>query len=129
MAALSINVYDEPRRARIEALQWQFGKRLLALRLTVIVEGGTWGRSERDALRLQARDLGAFVELYYLSAPVDVLFEQLQRRGMEDPPIERSALLKWSEIFEAPTAEETALFDEARVSDDLESEQADNTAD
>ena len=84
---------------------------LLALGATVIIEWGTWARSERDTLRVRARELGAAVELHYLSAPLDVLFERIQRRGMEDPPIEREALGRWSEMFEAPTPEETALFD------------------
>src|SRR5882762_9933219 len=43
MDALSLNVYDEERRGKIEALQWKFGQELLALGLTVIIEWGTWG--------------------------------------------------------------------------------------
>jgi predicted kinase len=117
MDALSINIYDEDMRGKIEALQWRFGQRLLALGLTVIVEWGTWGRSERDALRLGARALGAAVELHYLSAPIDVLFERIQRRGAENPSIERDALSQWFEIFEAPTPEEMALFDEPLIAD------------
>jgi predicted kinase len=109
--ALSLDLYDEERRGKIEALQWKLGQQLLALGLTVIIEWGTWGRSERDALRLGARALGAAVELHYLSAPLDVLFDRIQRRGMENPPIERDALFRWSEIFQAPTPEEMALFD------------------
>jgi predicted kinase len=111
MEALSLNLYDEERRGKIEALQWKFGRELLALGLTVIVEWGTWGRSERDTLRLEARALGAAVELHYLSAPVDILFERLQRRARENPPIERDPLSRWFEMFEAPTREELALFD------------------
>ena len=113
MHALSIDLYDEARRAKIEALQWKLSLELLALGLTVIIEWGTWGRSERDALRLGARTLGAAVELHYLSAAPDVLFERIQRRGMENPPIKREALLQWTEAFQAPTPEEMALFDEA----------------
>jgi predicted kinase len=111
MAALSLDIYDEGRREKIEALQWKFAQDLLALGLTVIIEWGTWGRSERDALRLGARALGAAVELHYLSAPADVLFDRIQRRGMEHPPIERLALLRWFEMFQVPTPEEMALFD------------------
>jgi predicted kinase len=112
MDALSLDIYDEQARAKIEALQWKFAKDLLVLGLTVVLEWGTWARSERDTLRLAARALGAAVELHYLSAPVDVLFDRIQERGTEDPPIERDALLRWSEVFEAPTREEMALFDE-----------------
>jgi predicted kinase len=115
--ALSLNLYDEERRGRIEALQWKIGQALLARGLIVIIEWGTWGRSERDTLRLGARALGAAVELHYLSAPADLLFERTQRRGLESPPIERDALSRWVEIFQAPTPEERALFDQPLIAD------------
>jgi predicted kinase len=111
MNDLSIDLYDQATRAEIEALQWKFGQRLLSLGLTVIIEWGTWGRSERDALRLGARALGAAVELHYLSEPIDVLFDRIRRRGIERPPIERDDLLRWAEMFEVPTPDEIALFD------------------
>ena len=111
MEALSLDLYDEERRAKIEALQWKLGQGLLARGLIVIIEWGTWGRSERDMLRLEARGLGAAVELHYLSAPIDVLFERIQRRAMENPPLTREDLQRYSEIFQAPTVEENALFD------------------
>jgi predicted kinase len=117
MDALSLDVYDEERRGKIEALQWKFGQELLALGLTVIIEWGTWGRSERDTLRLGARALGAAVELHYLAAPADVLFDRIQRRRLENPPIERDALSRWSEMFQVPTPEEMALFDEPLIAD------------
>jgi predicted kinase len=117
MDALSLNIYDEERRGKIEALQWKFGQELLALGLTVIIEWGTWGRSERDSLRLGARALGAAVELHYLSVPAHVLFERIQRRGLENPPIEKAALTRWFEMFQAPTPEEMTLFDKPLIAD------------
>jgi predicted kinase len=115
--ALSINLHREDMRAKVEALQWKFAQELLARGLTVIIEWGTWARSERDALRLGARALGAAVELHYLSAPAGVLFERLERRGRENPPIKRDALFEWFEIFQAPTSEEMALFDDPLMPD------------
>jgi len=117
MDALSINLWDEEKRAKIEALQWKLAQELLAVGVTVIIEWGTWGRSERDALRLGARALGAAVELHYLSASEDVLFERIQRRRMENPPIERDALSTWFKNFQAPTSEEMALFDKPLIAD------------
>jgi predicted kinase len=117
MDALSLDLYDEDRRGKIEALQWKLAQELLALGLSVIIEWGTWGRSERDALRLGARALGAAVELHYLSAPPDVLFDRIQRRGNENPPIEQEALSRWFTTFQAPTPEEMALFDAPLVAD------------
>ena len=113
MDALSVDIWDERMRGKIEALQWQVGQQLLALGVNVIIEWGTWGRSERDALRLRARELGAAVELHYLSAPVDVLFDRIQSRRLENPPIKREQMVQWADQFQTPTAEEFALFDNA----------------
>jgi predicted kinase len=117
MNALSLDIYDEKKRGKIESLQWKFAQELLALGLTVIIEWGTWGRAERDTLRLGARALGAAVELHYLSVPADVLFGRIQRRGLEKPPITRDALSQWFEMFQTPTPEEMALFDKPLVAD------------
>jgi predicted kinase len=113
MDALSINLYDEETRARIESLQWSLAQKLLKLGLVVIIEWGTWGRSERDTLREGARKLGAAVELHYLSAPPEILFERIQRRNMENPPIKREDIFRWAEIIQVPTEEEMKLFDPA----------------
>jgi predicted kinase len=115
MADLSLDLYDEERRGKIEALQWKLGQQVLTLGQVVIIEWGTWGRSERDALRLRARALGAAAELHYLSAPEDVLLERIERRGMENPPIGREMLRRWCEIFQAPTREEMDLYDEPAI--------------
>ena len=77
----------------------------------MVIEWGTWARSERDALRTGARALGAGVELHFLDFPVDVLFDRIRRRNMESPPITLDDLTKWAKLFERPTSEELALFD------------------
>jgi predicted kinase len=117
MKVLSLDPYDEVRRGKIESLQWNLAKKLLALGLTVIIEWGTWGRSERDTLRLEARSLGAAVELHYLAASEEVLFERTQRRGMENPPVGKEELSQWFKLFQVPTPEEMAFFDEPLVVD------------
>ena len=109
--ALSLDYWDEDDREKIESLQWQLGQQLLDFGLTVIIEWGTWARCERDALRLRARELGAAVELHYLSAPVEILLHRVQRRAMENPVIQREQLLQWASAFQEPTAEESSLFD------------------
>lgn len=111
MDALEINLHDSDRRAKIEALQGDLTEKLLAGGAKVVIEWGTWGKSERDALRNKARALGAAVELHYLTATADVLFERIQRRGRENPPIEREAILQWFNQIQVPDAEEMALFD------------------
>jgi predicted kinase len=112
MDDLGINLHDAAARAKIERLQWKVAQRLLALGSSVIIEWGTWARSERDTLRTTARQLGAAVELHYLHGEEEVLFERISRRGRENPPITREAVAEWKNLFEAPTSEELALFDE-----------------
>lgn len=112
---LGLDLWDEERRARVEALQWKHAQALLALGATVIIEWGTWGRAERDTLRSGARALGARVELHYLRARVDLLFERVRARGLEQPAITRTDLDGWARTFQAPTDEELALFDSGIV--------------
>jgi predicted kinase len=117
MDALSLNLWDDERRAKIEALQWPFDQELLALGLTVIIEWGTWGRAS-------GTPCGSGLELLALPSsctiaphPPDVLFDRIQHRGLEKPPIDQEALPRWFGIFQAPTPEEMALFDEPLVAD------------
>lgn len=109
--ALGIHPYDIEKRARIEGLQWTLTQRLLQLGLVVIIEWGTWARSERDTLRSGARALGAAVELHFTSAPPDVLVERIKRRARENPPITHDSVGRWADSFQAPSEEEMALYD------------------
>lgn len=116
MDALDINLHAEPERDRMEALQWKLAQRLLVLGNVVIVEWGTWGRWDRDRLRLRARELGASVELHSLTAPLEELYRRIRARDMETPPISWEAVQRWGSIFEVPTDEEFELFDVPLVS-------------
>ena len=115
MADLGIDLFDGPARARVEALQWRLAQALLRRSQAVIVEWGLWARSERDALRARAQELGATVELVVLDERVDVLWDRLQARNEQQPhgtaTIERDDLLRWAEMFERPGAAERSLFD------------------
>jgi hypothetical protein len=78
MAELGIDMYDARARERIEKLQWALAQRVLVPGATVIVEWGTWARSERDTLRERARELGAAVELRFLDAPLETLWGRVR---------------------------------------------------
>ncbi len=95
MSSLGINLHAEQDTERIETLQWQLTQSLLALGNTVIIEWGAWGKWERDIFRTRARELGAAVELHYLTAPLEELFRRIQLRNAEDPPIQWTAVQKW----------------------------------
>ncbi len=115
MVALDADLFDGGRRSRIEALQWDLTQRLLTLGQVVLIEWGTWARAERDALRTRARELEASVELRYLTAGLDVLFERVQGRGMEVAFGSRAITLDdmraYASALEPPDDDEIALYD------------------
>ena len=111
MTALGISLWDDAMRQRVEALQWSVAEELLLLGNTVIIEWGTWARSERDARRLQAQVLGAAVELVYLDVPDEELWRRIEERAMEDPPVQRSDVDEWRRQFEPPDEQELARYD------------------
>jgi predicted kinase/GNAT superfamily N-acetyltransferase len=111
MNAIGVNLWESDARQRIEKLQWNIALQVLSLGGNVVIEWGTWARCERDLLRTEARKLGAAVELHFLDAPVDVLFERIRRRNMETPAITVEDVQSWSQMFERPTPDEMALFD------------------
>ncbi len=102
MDALGINLWDSKARQRVENLQWSLARKILSLDRSVVIEWGTWTRSERDALRTEARALGAGVELHFLDAPVQVLYDRICRRKMETPAITFEDVQKWAQLFERP---------------------------
>jgi predicted kinase len=113
ITALGAGLWQSDFRGRIEQLQWKLAQDLLALGYTIVIEWGTWVRSERDTLREGARALGAAVELHFLDVPLDVLLDRIRLRNMEHPPITLDDLMKWDEQFQRPGAEEMSLFDYA----------------
>ena len=115
MAALDIDLWDQPARARVEALQWSLTLDLVRRGLTVVIEWGLWSRAERDVARADARAAGAAVELRFLDVARDELWRRLAARN-ERPAfgwtrIDRPSLEAWWDQFDRPTPEELAEFD------------------
>lgn len=104
-----------PFRSRVERLQWTTVVRALELGCSVVLDWGVWAREERDLYRAGAREVGAQVVLCLLDPPVDELWNRLARRNADRPfgafEITKAALLRWSELFQRPTADELALYD------------------
>jgi predicted kinase len=115
MAPLGIDLFDERMRDRVEQLQWRFAQRLLQLGQVVVIEWGTWGRDERDALREGARAWGAAVELHLLDESVDELWERVGSRDMErhlgGRALTRTDIESCLARFQRPDADELALYD------------------
>ena len=101
-----------PFRRRVERLQWSIALRALALGCNVVLDWGVWAREERDDISTGAREAGARVVLCLLDAPINELWNRLSRRNTDRPvgafDIPRAALLRWSDLFQRPTADELA---------------------
>jgi predicted kinase len=104
-----------PFRSRVERLQWMTALRVLSLGRPVILDWGLWAKEERDLYRTGARAVGARVVLCLLDPPVEELWDRLSRRNADRPfgafEITKAALLRWSALFQRPTADELALYD------------------
>lgn len=115
MDGLDVDIWDEGVRQQVETIQGNVTMELLRTGTSVVIEWGTWTRSERDALRRRAAAVGALVHLEFLDAPLDVLWERVRDRAREQAvgsrAITRDDLHEWSGIIERPTADELAGYD------------------
>ena len=106
MNGLGLNLWNEQKRAHIEALQWQVAQRVLTLGISVVMDFGFWSRLERDRFREEAKAIGVRVELRFLDVPLEELWTRVRQRNMESPPIHRAELERWYRQFEPPSPEE-----------------------
>ena len=115
LARLGFDLFEGEPRDRIEQLFWEQTQDMLRLGQSVILEFGFWDRAERDDKRLRARELGVAVELRHLDVPVDELCRRLALRNAsgawDTVTITREMVEAYLKDFEAPDAEELALFD------------------
>jgi predicted kinase len=115
VAALGVDFWDGEFRHKLERRVYAHALELLERGQTVILEDGTWSRSERDDLREVARSLGASIEIHFLDLPFDELWRRLDVRnaaGAPDTvPITHEILTECWRKFERPDEAELALFD------------------
>jgi predicted kinase len=113
--ALGATPWDEPTREKVDHELWRLAQEILRLGLSVVLDFGLWARTERDEMRAAARRLGVGVELHYVDVPIDELWRRIDARNAEPPwdsyPIRRADLDGWAATFQAPDADELALFD------------------
>ena len=117
LTALGSSPWDEPTREKVERELWRLAREILRLGMSVVLDFGLWARTERDELRSAARGLGVGVELHFLDVPADELWRRVHARNSAPPwdshPIRRADLDGWLRTFQAPDADELALFDPA----------------
>ena len=113
--ALGSTPWDRTVGERIEQQLWRLAQEILSLGLSVVLDFGLWARTERDAMRTAARNLGVGVELHYLEVSADELWRRLEARNLAAPwdkePISRDELNEWFGVFQPPDTSELTLFD------------------
>lgn len=94
----------------IEGRLIAIGLRALELGTNVVIDFGLWSRDERTALRQAAADLGADVEMRYVSLPPSEQRARLAQRQAKEPhttwDMSDAELVEWAARFEIPTAGE-----------------------
>jgi predicted kinase len=110
MARIVGDGWDHERREAVESVQWVLAQRLLGLGLNVVLENGFWRRTERQAHRARAAELGAGSRLVYCHAPRDELKRRLVARNAALPPdtfaVTPEQLDEMWRHFEPPGADE-----------------------
>lgn len=111
MDALGIDLFDEPMRAKIEALQWAVASRALKFGMDVILDFGFWSREEREDFVSRAREIGAETEICFLDVPIEELRRRVRARNEAGSVrIEMEQLESYAELFESPAREELERF-------------------
>lgn len=105
-------LHDE-RHSRVEALQWDLGKKLLQKGVSVILDYGFWAKEEREEKYREALALGARFQIRYTHAPLEELCRRLEERGREGrqdvfSTITREDVESWAVLFQPPDQEELA---------------------
>lgn len=112
LVAMGISLVDYAIRFRLQDHMLLHGETLLRAGVSVIVEFGSWSRTEREAIRQIAVHTDATTELHFVDAPLPELARRVRERGGPDAQrLLEEVLLKFPEKFERPTPDETALYD------------------
>ncbi len=112
IVALGVSLVDYEFRFKLQDRMLEHAGRILGCGASVIVEFGSWARSERDSIRQVAAAEGAATELHFLDAPLDELVRRVRARGGPDAEsLATDVLIGSSDGFERPTPEEIASFD------------------
>lgn len=108
---LGMSLLDFDFRVRLQDCLLRQAGELLRCGVSVILEFGSWTRSEREAIRQVGERAGALVELHFVDAPLDELVQRVRARGgLGAEELASKVLLQESGRFEHPSPDEIALF-------------------
>lgn len=113
---LKIDHTDEKFHDSLQRRLYALALELLQYKQSVILEDGLWMMSEREEKLADAREAGARVELHFFDLSFDEILKRLSSRNKNHihgaVSIEKEELQKWWSVFQKPTSDELAEFDE-----------------
>lgn len=115
MAALDVDMFNEPFRNQLERALWGHAEALLRSGHDVILENGLWSKQERDEKLVRAKQLGVRAEMHFFKVSLAELKRRLALRnkngGFGVCPITTEQIEGYWKIFQPPTRDELATFD------------------
>jgi predicted kinase len=112
LEALGISLVDYDFRFKLEPQMLRHGEALLRAGVGVVVEFGSWTRTERESIRQIAVRTGAPAELHFMHASMEELVRRVRQRGGSHAEfLVDKVLLEYSNRFECPTNDEATAFD------------------
>ena len=112
LVALGISLVDYDFRFRLEPQLLRHAEELLRAGVGVIIEFGSWARTEREAIRQIAVRTGVAAELHFMDAPLEELARRVRQRGGPHAAfLVDKVLLEYAVRFERPSDDEAASFD------------------
>lgn len=102
-------------REPMEKMLWKLAEKLALIGTNVIIDNGFWIESQRKKCLNSARKIDVKIELHFLNANKDLIFNRLQKRNSDVPKndfeIDMEKMERWVKIFETPAQSEKENFD------------------
>ena len=116
---LLMNHNDNNFHGKLQRRLYAHALELLRLNQSVILEDGLWMKPEREEKLADARKCGANVELHFFDLSFDEVWNRLKSRNQNLSHgavlIEKEELQKCWNLFQKPTSDELAKFDEVFI--------------
>jgi predicted kinase len=99
----------------IEEAQFKVAEFLLSQDYDVVIEWGTWSRSERMEILSKIKSLGHSVYGYFLNPELSVLIKRVHSREADwavADRVTRNEIIDSAQAYENPQSDEISLYDD-----------------
>ena len=113
MVASNVDLRNAAVRDFLEKKQLELGLLQLDRGFDVVIEWGTWGRTERENIILQVQQNKHEVWGYFLELPLEEVWRRLKNRNAKLPVTQRleyAELLQASALYQGPSDDELSKY-------------------